>query len=87
MLGVVDAQPAAAAVLPGLGDVGGQLSDDEPDTAGGGPSDPLPVCVQGERSGSAPSSAKTNYADGRTRADSRVIVCDCLRLSNSRAYR
>ncbi len=39
---VVDPQPAAAAVLAGLGDVAAQLVDDEPDAAGGDAGDALP---------------------------------------------
>jgi hypothetical protein len=41
VVAVVDAQPAAAAVLARLGDVGAQLVDDEADAAGGDPRDPL----------------------------------------------
>jgi hypothetical protein len=41
VLAVVDAKPAAAAVLPGLRDVAAQLLDDEPHAAGGDPRDPL----------------------------------------------
>ena len=41
VVAVVDAQPAAAAVLARLGDVGAQLVDDEPDAAGGDAGDAL----------------------------------------------
>jgi hypothetical protein len=40
VLAVVDAQPAAAAVLTRLGDVGAQVLDDESDAASGDPRDP-----------------------------------------------
>ena len=41
VVAVVDAQPAAAAVLARLGDVGAQVVDDEPDAAGGDAGDAL----------------------------------------------
>jgi hypothetical protein len=41
VLAVVDSQPAAAAVLARLRDVGAQLVGDEADAAGGDPGDPL----------------------------------------------
>jgi hypothetical protein len=42
VVAVVVAQPAVAAVLARLRDVGAQLVDDEPDAPGGDPGDPLP---------------------------------------------
>jgi hypothetical protein len=42
VVAVVDAQPAAAAVLAGLRDVGAQLVDDEADAPGGDAGDLLP---------------------------------------------
>ena len=47
---VVDLQPAAAAVLAGLGDVGAQLVDDQPDPAHGEALDALAGRVYGELS-------------------------------------
>jgi hypothetical protein len=42
MVAIVDAQPAAGAVLAGLRHVRAQLVDDEPHAAGGDAGDPLP---------------------------------------------
>jgi hypothetical protein len=45
VVAVVDAQPAAAAVLARLGDVGAQLVDDQAHAAGGDAGYRSPVCV------------------------------------------
>ena len=72
VVAVVDPQPAAAAVLAGLGDVGAQLVDHEPDAAGGDAGDPLAglgvggAVVVGAEQGADELCGLRSYADARS---------------------